>query len=52
MRENVHRPCVDQKRGGVFDSAIAAGGDVIGNSSLNRLLLSQIERGDDLIAPV
>src|SRR6476646_7817223 len=36
----------------VFDVAIAIIRDVIGYSSLNRLLFFQIESGDDFIAPM
>src|SRR2546430_8626369 len=52
LGEHVHCAYIDQKYRGVFDAAIAIACYVIGDSSLNRLLLFQIERADDLIAPV
>src|SRR6266496_5469207 len=52
LGEHIHCAGIDQKHRCVFDSAIAIIRDVIGYSSLNRLLLFQIECGDDLIAPM
>src|SRR5947207_5922067 len=52
LREHVHCPRVDQHCGGIFDSAIATPGNVIGDSSLDRLLLLQVERGYDFFATV
>src|SRR6266576_660985 len=52
LGEHVHCTGIDQKHRCVFDAAIAIIRDVIGYSSLNRLLLFQIECGDDLIAPM
>src|SRR5262245_35084758 len=50
LGEHVHCPGINQKYCGVFDAAIAIIRDVIGYSSLNGLLLFQIECGDYLIA--
>ena len=50
MREEFHGPRVHQKHGGVFDAATATDGNIIGDSSFNRVLLFQIESGDDFVA--
>src|SRR5262249_14432103 len=49
LGEHVHCASIDQKHRYVFDAAIATIRDVVGYSSLDRLLLFQIECGDDLI---
>ncbi len=52
LGDHFHCAGIDQKHRCVFDAAIAIIPDVIGYSSLNRLLFFQIECGDDFIAPV
>src|SRR5215472_12149150 len=52
LREHVHCSRINEKHSGVFDCAIAISPHVISDSSLNCLLLFQIECGDDLIAPI
>ena len=51
LGEHVHCPGIDQKHRCVFDAAIAIIRDVIGYSSLNRLLFFQIECGENFITP-
>src|SRR5262250_1184470 len=49
LSEYIHCAGIDQKDRRVFDAAIAVIRDVFGYSSLDRLLLFQMECGDDLI---
>src|SRR5262245_60803715 len=50
LGEHVHGAGIDQKYRCVFDAAIAIISHIIGYSSLDRLLLFQIQGGDDLVA--
>src|SRR5947208_7960361 len=52
LRKHFHRARVHQYRGRVFNPAIATPGNVIGDSSLDRLLLLYIECGHDFVAAV
>src|SRR5438067_13298975 len=49
LREHLHRARVDQHGGRVFNSTVSTPGYVIGDSSLDRLLLLKVERGRDFV---
>src|SRR5262249_47445028 len=52
LGEHIHCASIDKKRGGVLNSSIFATSDVISDTSLDHLMLFQVQRGGDLISTV